>query len=203
MPQTQVASPIRELNLLFALSGAAGLIYQVCWQRLLFAAFGSDLTSVTIVVSAFMAGLGFGALAGGALADRWPQRALSIFAICESLIGLFGLASTSILLWAGTRFVGASMPVVAGVNFLLVLMPALLMGATLPVLVCHVARLWRHVGRATGQLYAVNTLGAAIGALLPTFVMLNHMRLDSVIQFAGSINLGVAALAWWRLRGER
>lgn len=203
MPDAPARSPFGTLSLLFLLSGAAGLIYQVTWQRLLFAAFGSDLASVTIIVSAFMAGLGLGALAGGAAADRWPARALDLFAGCEALIGLYGLASPALLLWGGRAFVAAPMPVVGLVNFALVLLPALLMGATLPVLVSHVARRWRNVGRATGQLYAVNTFGAAIGALLPAFVLLAWMPMDRVIALAAATNLLVAVLARTALRDER
>lgn len=203
MPDAPARSPFGTLSLLFLLSGAAGLVYQVTWQRLLFAAFGSDLASVTIIVSAFMAGLGLGALAGGAAADRWPQRALDLFAGCEALIGLYGLASPALLLWGGRAFVAAPMPVVGLVNFLLVLLPALLMGATLPVLVSHVARRWRNVGGATGQLYAVNTFGAALGALLPAFVLLAWMPMDRVIALAAATNLGVAVLARALLREAR
>jgi hypothetical protein len=46
---------------IFFVSGFSALIYQVCWQRLLFTGFGIDLTSITIIVSVFMAGLGIGA----------------------------------------------------------------------------------------------------------------------------------------------
>ena len=183
---------IGALSALFLASGAAGLVYQVCWQRLLFAAFGSDLVSVTVIVSAFMAGLGLGALAGGWAADRWPARALALFCACEAGIGAFGLASPWLLPAAGEAFVGASLAVVVAVNFLLVLAPALLMGATLPILVAHLARLWRHVGEATGTLYAVNTIGAALGALLPTFWLLHHLGLTTMIQLATTTNLTMA-----------
>ena len=61
---------------LFFLSGIAALVYQVCWQRMLFVAFGVDIESVTIIVSTFMFGLGARALLGGELADRYPRSAL-------------------------------------------------------------------------------------------------------------------------------
>lgn len=200
MPVAAASRTINALSLLFLLSGAAGLVYQVTWQRLLFAAFGSDLASVTIIVSAFMAGLGLGALAGGAAADRWPTRALLLFAGCEALIGAYGLVSPWVLLWGGQAFVAAPMTMVGIVNFMLVLTPALLMGATLPILVSHLARLWRNVGSATGQLYAVNTMGAALGAVLPAFVLLHHLSLDQVVQLAALTNLLVAVAAVWWLR---
>ncbi len=203
MPVAAASTAFAALSGLFLLSGAAGLVYQVSWQRLLFAAFGSDLASVTIIVSAFMAGLGLGALAGGAAADRWPARALPLFAGCEAAIGAYGLFSPPLLLWGGQAFVAAPMAVVAAVNFALVLAPALLMGATLPILVSHLARHWRNVGRATGHLYAANTLGAAAGALLPAFVLFAHLPLDVVVRLAAGVNLAVAALTLALLRAPR
>jgi predicted membrane-bound spermidine synthase len=180
------------LSLLFMLSGAAGLMYQVSWQRLLFAAFGSDLASVTVIVSAFMAGLGSGALAGGWAADRWPLQTLKLFSVCEIGIGIYGVFSPWLLLGAGSVFVDSPLHTVAMVNFILVLLPALLMGATLPILISHLARVWGNVGQATGQLYAANTFGAGVGAFLPAFVLFAFMPLDHVIYLAAFINVAVA-----------
>jgi MFS family permease len=94
-------APVSVLTGLFFVSGFASLVYQVSWQRVLFAAFGSDLESVTIVVSAFMLGLGGGALCGGWLADRLPTRALAMFCGCEAGIGLYGLISFALMRWIG------------------------------------------------------------------------------------------------------
>ena len=58
---------------IFFVSGFSALIYQVCWQRLLFTGFGVDLTSITVIVSVFMAGLGIGAFFGGRIADKFSN----------------------------------------------------------------------------------------------------------------------------------
>ena len=58
----------------FLCSGFAALLYQMIWQRLLTLFGGADVYSVTLIVSAFMAGLGLGSLAGGHLADRLTLR---------------------------------------------------------------------------------------------------------------------------------
>src|SRR6185503_4835524 len=71
--------------LLFFVSGFAALLYQIIWQRIMTFFGGADLYSVTIIVSAFMGGLGFGNLAGGHLADRLDvRRRLIAFAACET-----------------------------------------------------------------------------------------------------------------------
>jgi spermidine synthase len=76
---------------IFFLSGFAALLCQVIWQRLLTFMTGADVHAVTLVVAAFMAGLGLGSLAGGYLADRLAARGRLVgFALCELGIALFG-----------------------------------------------------------------------------------------------------------------
>ena len=76
---TQLKAHHYPLLLVFTLSGIAALIYQICWQRLLFTAFGVDIESITIIISVFMLGLGLGALAGGRLADKYPHKIILFF----------------------------------------------------------------------------------------------------------------------------
>ncbi|MCP8463839.1 fused MFS/spermidine synthase [Pseudomonas sp. ZM23] len=203
MSDVKAKAPVDFLSLLFLLSGLSALIYQVAWQRILFAVFGADIQSVTIVVSAFMLGLGTGALAGGVLADRFPRKALLLFALCELGIGGYGLLSSALMHGAGDLFAVQGLGVIATVNFLLVLIPATLMGGTLPILVRHVAKLWGNVGEATGQMYSANTFGAALGAVLCGFVLLNYLTLSQVILLAGAVNFAVAIVSMVFLRSDK
>lgn len=191
MQKTENA-PVNLIGLLFFASGISALIYQVSWQRILFASFGTDLESVTIIISSFMLGLGLGALAGGWAGDRWPRLLLILFAAAEAGVGLYGLASSGLLLWASEMTLYSSPAVIASVNFFLVLIPTTLMGATLPILITYLTRIWKHVGRSTGTLYAFNTLGATLGAFLTGFVLFHVFKLNSVIEFAAYLNLSVA-----------
>jgi predicted membrane-bound spermidine synthase len=176
----------------FFLSGVAALIYQVCWQRLLFVAFGVDIESITIIVSTFMLGLGIGALAGGQLADRFPDRIVAMFALIELGIGLFGLASPQVIESVGALTVRQSLPVIALANFLALLVPTLLMGATLPMLVAFLVRATGSVGVSIGGLYFVNTMGAATGALAVGFFLLHYIELNTAIYAAAAINFLVS-----------
>lgn len=184
----------RRLAPLFFVSGAAAMVYQVCWQRLLFTSFGVDIESVTIVVSVFMLGLGLGALVGGQLADRYPRDTLRLFAASEFGIGVFGWFSPDLLRAAAIAFVDAPHAVMAMVNFGLLLVPTSLMGATLPVLVSHVTRVWQNVGRSIGLLYQVNTLGAALGIAGVGLVWFLFFDLDAAIRFAATLNVAISLL---------
>jgi MFS family permease len=86
-----------RIMMLFMISCAAALIYQVCWQRLLFESVGVDIESVTIIVSTFMLGLGLGALVGGELADRFPDWTLAMFGIIELATAAFGALSSYLI----------------------------------------------------------------------------------------------------------
>jgi predicted membrane-bound spermidine synthase len=192
-----------RLVLLFFVSGIAALIYQVCWQRLLFEAFGVDIESVTIIVSTFMLGLGLGALLGGALADRHPERALALFAIIELSIAAFGICSPALIRAAGALAVSSSLGAIATVNFLLLLFPTMLMGATLPILVTHVVRHHRNIGVSIGLLYFANTLGASLGAALSGMLVLYYFGLAATIYLAAALNACVSAAVWFGLRSSR
>jgi predicted MFS family arabinose efflux permease len=92
----RLAAWTRVLCLLFFFSGFPALIYQLTWQRALFRIFGVNIESVTIVVTAFMLGLGLGSLAGGWLSKGRGVPLLPLLAAIELLTAAFGLASLNI-----------------------------------------------------------------------------------------------------------
>lgn len=183
-----------RVALAFFLSGSAALIYQVAWQRLLFAVVGVDIESVTIVVSTFMVGLGLGAVLGGWLADRLPTRILAAFCLFEAAIALYGWWSADLLLASAGAFAGLGRLQAAGLSFLLLLLPTVAMGATLPMLVADAYTRTRHVGVSTGTLYFINTCGAALGSLSVGLVLPYWLDLRQVTHLAAGLNLLASAL---------
>src|SRR5215831_5893833 len=162
---------MRVLCVLFFFSGFPALIYQLTWQRALFRIFGVNIESVTIVVTAFMLGLGLGSLAGGWLTKRRGIPLLPLLAAIELLTGAFGLASLAIFDRVGELVIGLPLTVTAAAALALVIVPTLLMGATLPVLVSHLVRRSGQVGSAVGLLYYVNTLGAGAACLVSAVLL--------------------------------
>src|SRR6266699_6739990 len=94
-------------RLLFFLSGATGLVYELLWVRLLYQAFGSTIQSVTTVVAAYMGGLGLGAWLLGRRADRHPRPG-ALYGRLEIAIGVFGLVSPLVLALAHRLYVAAA-----------------------------------------------------------------------------------------------
>src|SRR2546426_372942 len=100
-------SAARGYSLLFFLSGATGLVYELLWVRLLYQAFGSTLESVTTVVAAYMGGLGLGAWLLGRRGDRHPRPA-ALYGRLEIAIGVFGLVSPFVLALAHRIYVSTA-----------------------------------------------------------------------------------------------
>ncbi len=190
------------LYLLFFISGISALIYQIVWQRALFTLFGSDPVSVTIVVTAFILGLGCGSLGGGWLSCQRFVRPLVAFALLEIGIGLFGLLSLALFQTAAILVQSPSLLGAVALAVGLLFIPTFLMGATLPLLAAYMVRQSENVGRSTGQLYRVNTLGAAMGCAA-CIGLFPWIGMHAVIWLAAALNLttAVCALALFFRRG--
>lgn len=184
------------LPILFFASGFSALLYQVVWQRTLFSIYGINIESVTVIVTAFMLGLGCGSLVGGAISKRARVPVVLLFAGVEATIGLYGLESLAIFRFIGRATLQDSESVVAAVTMLMVLLPTTLMGATLPLLVAHFTKRSKNVGDSVGKLYYVNTLGAAVASILAVLVLLGHLGQAHTVQLAAALNLGAALTAF-------
>jgi spermidine synthase len=181
------------IYILFFLSGLPALIYQIVWQRSLFSIYGVNIESVTMVVSAFMLGLGLGSLLGGIISTAKRVPLLAIFGLVELGIGVFGLASLRLFHWVALFTAGVP-PIQTGlISFVLVVMPTVLMGCTLPLLVAHVAQLSRNMGQSVGMLYAVNTLGSAGACFLAATITMRFLGQSGSVAVAAAINFSVAS----------
>src|SRR5262245_22961672 len=158
------------LLIVFLLSGASGLIYQVLWQRQLSLVFGVSAYATATVLGAFMAGLAIGGYAAGRVADR-VRAPLIWYGVVEVLIGVAGLLTP--YAFAALQDVygplyraaggGALAPMVRfGIAFVVLLVPTALMGASFPLIVRAALGARNDGGRAIGLLYAINTLGAVV-----------------------------------------
>ncbi len=194
------------LPILFFLSGFASLVYQVIWVRSLSLVFGGSHLAVTTVLSVFMGGLAMGGLLLGRRADALRQP-LRLYAVLEIGIGLSAGAFQLLLrffpdLYAPlARLAEGNHVWLTFVRVALaslgMIVPATLMGGTLPVLSRADAGRGAPAGRL-GLLYAVNTLGAVIGTLAAGFFLLPRLGVLRSVGAAVAINLLVGGAAWLR-----
>jgi predicted membrane-bound spermidine synthase len=189
----------------FFLSGAAGLLYEVAWTRLLGVLFGHTVHAITTVLVVFMGGLALGGLLAGRRSDR-AARPLRAYAALEAGTAAYCALTPLLLSVADPAYVSvwrALQPsLLAGAAIqaafaAAVLAPAtVLMGATLPVLARGATAWSGAVGSSVGRLYAVNTAGAVLGTAAAGFVLLPGIGVRATIALAVGMNLAAAALAW-------
>ncbi|MBL9168461.1 MAG: fused MFS/spermidine synthase [Verrucomicrobiales bacterium] len=197
------------LMVCFVGSGMSGLIYELSWVRQLELVFGSTTYAVATVLAVFMGGLALGSFAMG----RWIQRLgryhpLRVYAVIELMIAALAFVTPYLIqafipieqaLWKNveTSFAGATL-LRFGLSTLVLIVPTLLMGATLPLMSDLVSRdkqLSRHF---VGWLYAANTAGAVLGCALAGLVLFPKVGLEQTQWIAMGLN-GLAALGAWRL----
>jgi spermidine synthase len=182
--------------IVFFVSGFAALLYQVIWQRLLVFFSGADVYSVTLIVTTFMAGLGLGNLVGGYVADLLSRRTnLVMFIAAEVAIMIFGLLSKGFFydfLYTRHPELGQSSWILWMVLFCSLLWPTFFMGVSLPLLAKALTRDVVEAAPTIGRLYGLNTLGAATGALVTTWLLLPQLGLEKSLMVGAALNFGCA-----------
>jgi len=179
---------------LFLVSGAAGLVYQIVWERLLELFFGVTMVSVTLIVGAFMAGLGLGSLLGGRLA-RQVKNTLLVYGLLELGVAAFGIISQPLIFWVGEKTAGTPYVFVFLLSFAILLIPTTLMGMTLPLLTQSFVHRVDTSGSVIGILYGINTLGAAFGTALSGFVLIGAYGFNGTTYIAVGLNALVGSIA--------
>ena len=183
---------------LLLLTGAAGLIYEVAWQRYLGVLIGFDHAASAATLGLFLGGLSLGYALCGRLSAR-STHPLRVYAWLELTIGGWGLLFPWLFvliqrLTAGFRFesplalVAASLAVAAP----LILIPAMLMGATVPFMTRGLAQTREGLTATHARVYGWNTFGAVAGALGSAFVLLPHLGPAGAVRLAALFNLVTA-----------
>jgi spermidine synthase len=189
----------------FALSGFAALGYEVVWTRLLSIFSLNAVFSFTIMLTTFLVGLAVGGALVARRADRVPDP-LRLFGYLELGIGVCAILVLYIFARLPTLLERFTAPDTLGrllfaeffAAAITMLVPTLLMGATFPV----AARIYgagaEAVGRRVGRLYALNTIGAALGAFVAGFGLIPALGLQRATLVLALLNLAVGAVALLR-----
>jgi spermidine synthase len=200
-PMSRVAR--RAVLLSFAVSGATAMTLQVLWTRALAVIIGSSIFSFTIILLAFLIGLGSGSAVFGRLVTRFrePVRALALTHLgIVSCIGLSYLITDKLpfifTYLLSSTMVSADAVLVCqfALACLTVLPSTFLMGAIFPITVRVVTGDLGSVGRDVGFAYALNTLGAIVGSFFSGFVILPSLGLQRGIYLAAVVDLALALL---------
>lgn len=190
---------------LFLLSGATGLAYETLWIRVLALGVGSTSQSMSLVLSIFFLGLSLGSFISGRYSER-IKNALFVYGLVEVSLGvvaslllfpLLNLHKLMVLLpltgsfsWVGilTKFL-----IVA----VLLVLPTAMMGATLPLLVRALSEFYGSIGKSVSRIYAINTMGAVLGAFLTGYVLVPSLGVLASNLLAAGLNVAIGLSAIW------
>ncbi len=189
------------LMIVYFASGICSLMDEVVWLRLLKLIIGNTVYASSIVVSVFMGGLALGAAIMARRCRRF-KRPLRAYALIELLIALCVLCSPAALRFADSLYVWIWRSIRPGegvlilcqsmISGVILLVPTVLMGMTLPLLAMFTSSLERRSVPLVGRLYAVNMLGAATGVLLAGFVLIRVIGVTWTLRVSAVLNVGVA-----------
>ena len=203
-----------ELLLLaaFFFSGATSLALEVAWSKELSYLMGVDIYATTTVVTAFMAGLGLGAILVARF-YKWTRATIKTYGFLQLVIGICGLVSIPLL--------RSTMPVFSFlydrlnydsqlfllIRFLfvfgLMLVPVTLMGMTLPIVVgASFGRVKGRFSYLVGLLYGTNTVGAVVGTLVAGFLLIPNIGILKTCLLTGTIDLLIGSMIFWLSRRE-
>lgn len=192
----------RGLALLVFVSGATALAYEVVWAKALGDVLGNGGQAQAIVLATYMGGLALGARVLGGVADR-VRRPLALYAAIELAVGAWALLFPAVLSGLNAGFLALAPVVPEGARAvprlalaaLALLPPVVAMGGTMPAALRHAHRLGGPLPPRLAHLYAVNALGAALGAALAGVAWLPSHGLAATSRAAGLLNLAAGAIA--------
>ena len=161
------------IYLCIGLSGASALGAEVVWTRLLSLLMGATVYTFSIILAVFLAGLGIGSSIGSFLARSMVRPRLALGWCQLSLIGAVAWTACMIAYSLPHWPVNPTLALSPWYTFQLdlarclwaILPAAILWGASFPLALAAVARRGQDPGRLVGGVYGANTVGAIIGAL--------------------------------------
>lgn len=180
------------ISLIAFLSGSCFLIFEVSWFRIMSLISGATVTASTLVISAFMLGLGIGAILSSKIKQMIvnPLRAYGVIMLALSIYGFFSHNLFFSIVHFTAGFSTATMYFIA---FLLLFLPALLMGSLVPALSHAAVNDSGKIGLGIGNVYAWETLGSVVGSLICSFVLIRYMGQHNTI-IAASILIAIVGL---------
>jgi spermidine synthase len=195
---------------LFFISGFCSLVYEVVWLRLAMGVFGVTAPYVSIFLSVFMAGLGIGSWGAGRLCQRLKSKpasyTLRLYAAAEFLIALSAFAVPFALTmsrghldhtFANVSWGSAGYYWISGLCTTVALLPwCLCMGATFPLAMAAIEKRFQRQSRNSfSYLYLANVLGAALGAIISAYILIELYGFRQTLFIAAGFNVLIALVA--------
>ncbi len=189
--------------LLLGVSGVTALFYEIIWIRPLSLVFGTTVYAVSTIIASFILGLAIGSWLAGKYSNR-IKNPMKFFAFIQIGIGTYGvllLPTFSYLPPIYLEIYHAVLPnqilffiVQILLSILIISIPAILMGTTLPIMIKAYAKKLESIGYDVGKLDAANSAGAVIGTLVVGFLMIPFLGIQTSLIITAIINLGMGTI---------
>jgi len=196
-----------------ALSGATALAAEVIWTRLLSLLFGATVYTFSLILAVFLVGLGIGSSVGAAMGRSLarPRVALGIcqLLLCAAMGWTAYMLTDSLPYWPINPAISSSPWFTLQLDlvrcFWAVLPAAILWGASFPLALASIAAPGQDPAKLVGGVYAANTLGAIVGSLLASLVLVAWIGSQHAQQVLVVVSLaaGLLTLAWGVLDQEQ
>ncbi len=199
-PVAPVEPSLFSICVVVFLSGIPALIYQNVWQRMLVLHSGVGTASVATIVTAYLLGLGIGSWLGARFTCRiTARRAAQIVIGLELAVGAYAVLSPTLLydlLYWKLGWMYKELWLAALMHLATLVVPTMLMGATLPLLTRALLSHRPELAKSLGLVYGSNTMGAAMGALLAPWFFIRYTGIVGALSIGAACNLLVAARMW-------
>jgi len=195
----------------FAISGFCALGYEVIWFRALILALYNNTYAFSIMLVTFLSGLALGSYLVSRIIDA-KKDWVAAFARIEIAIGIVAMLALPVfivlqntaLIWL-RNYLGGSFHGVTLAGFVLaavmMFIPTLLFGLTLPVANKIYINNIKDVGRKVGRLYSVNTIGAVLGSFIVGFLLIPYVGFIRANVILGILNLLAGVFILYGLQG--
>ncbi|MBF0207474.1 MAG: hypothetical protein HQK53_11350 [Oligoflexia bacterium] len=193
------------LPTLFFLSGISALIYQITWLSKLQLLMGHTVYTLSTLLGAYLAGLALGSLYAHKLINKWISP-IKLYLIFEFIIGVYAIFFQPILTLVHESYAWpitdrdlslVSLSIIQFIcSFIVIIIPTVLMGATLPLLAEGMYKSNENISRKISFLYGMNTFGAFTGIVLAGYFLLPMFGYQKTIYIASSINFTLFILAF-------
>lgn len=201
----------RVFFIVFVISGFCGMLYQIVWMRLALSFFGVITPIASVVISAFMLGLGLGNWLGGKwvyrLSKLMKSSPLLIYIIAELIIGVGAFVVPSLLeygylvLLSIAEMDSSKYLFFSSILIIISLLPwCFFMGITIPVAMFFLKQIDKTQNTSFSFLYLANVVGAMLGAMISSFVLFELIGFKNSLILAGALNFTIALICLFYLK---
>jgi spermidine synthase len=193
----------RLLFYVFAFTGFASMVYEICWTRALALALGSSTYAFTTMLTTFLFGIALGSILFGCISRRisfglvsfgWFEVAIGI----SCLFSIFMLGKAPLFFIILFPYVKHSYNLIITADFILcflaMLVPTVIMGFVFPLAGKIYAASFQDLGKRIGEIYAINTMGCILGAFATGFILVPFIGIQNSLKIAVTINVLCGAL---------